>query len=474
MTQIDSFHIPALVTSIDAGAFETDSVSYISADALNNYYSTTDGVLFNRDKSELIFYPRHKSETEYVIPSSVISMSSFISCLNLVTVYMPASVIKIKSKQPFMNCNNLAELTVSDDNPKFKSINNVLFSKDLTKLIRYAPDQNGIKYIIPQQVEKIIDYAFSSAKKLERIEFSNSIDTIGNFGFYNCVMLDSVVFPESLKEIETGAFSNCTNLSELKYPTGVDSVGVDITVSCVQMDAVTISSSVSFFNYTNFNRCSDLDSIKLNAHTPPAVGTFDFNLIDTINATLYVPQGTMQAYSADPFWGAFTIAEFQFYLNTSGVSASLNDDAGNGEFDVVSNTEWSITTDQNWLHVNNEKGMDNDKVTFIVDANPGSDRQAIITINGFDLEPLFITVDQAGIETSTNGTVDNNQIKVFVLGSQLIVKNAKNQVITLYSITGTSMLSQKASSDYEELNISKFPSGVYLVKAGDQKVKISF
>ncbi|MEG0949851.1 MAG: hypothetical protein RSF78_10950, partial [Bacteroidales bacterium] len=42
----------------------------------NTYYNVTDGVLFNSNKTELLFYPAAKTATEYTLPITVTSLAS--------------------------------------------------------------------------------------------------------------------------------------------------------------------------------------------------------------------------------------------------------------------------------------------------------------------------------------------------------------------------------------------------------------
>ena len=63
--------IPSSVTSMDGGAFgECSNLTAIVVDALNPSYSSLDGVLFDRDRTTLMWYPASKAG-EYTIPDGV-------------------------------------------------------------------------------------------------------------------------------------------------------------------------------------------------------------------------------------------------------------------------------------------------------------------------------------------------------------------------------------------------------------------
>jgi len=85
---ITSITIPNSVTSIGNYAFDIcRSLTAINVDSGNSAYSSQDGILFNKDKTELIRYPPGKTG-EYTIPNSVtkIEGSAFLDCGNLTSV----------------------------------------------------------------------------------------------------------------------------------------------------------------------------------------------------------------------------------------------------------------------------------------------------------------------------------------------------------------------------------------------------
>ena len=87
---------------IKNGTVVTDSetVSYTHLDVYKRqeYFSTLNGVLFNKDKSELICYPAgRKVSTNYEIPGVVkhIGIGAFYNCSVLENVVIPTSVDSI-------------------------------------------------------------------------------------------------------------------------------------------------------------------------------------------------------------------------------------------------------------------------------------------------------------------------------------------------------------------------------------------
>lgn len=60
----------------------------------NRYYSSEDGVLFNKDKTELVLFPRKKDADEYTVPDTVyrIGTAAFYGCDQLHTIRLPENL----------------------------------------------------------------------------------------------------------------------------------------------------------------------------------------------------------------------------------------------------------------------------------------------------------------------------------------------------------------------------------------------
>lgn len=91
-TELD---IPASLTTIGPEAFRfCDLLEEINVDETNPNYSSEDGVLFNKDKTEILMYPASNERAFYTIPDSVATMReyAFGQSKNLESVIIPDSV----------------------------------------------------------------------------------------------------------------------------------------------------------------------------------------------------------------------------------------------------------------------------------------------------------------------------------------------------------------------------------------------
>ncbi|MDF1550305.1 MAG: leucine-rich repeat protein, partial [Bacteroidales bacterium] len=103
---LTSINIPASVNRIALGALSYFN-GKITVDENNLTYSAIDGVLFNKNQTELIQCPISKTG-EYTIPSSVaiIQDEAFAFCRGLTKVMIPSTVISIRH-YAFTFCDNL-------------------------------------------------------------------------------------------------------------------------------------------------------------------------------------------------------------------------------------------------------------------------------------------------------------------------------------------------------------------------------
>ena len=109
----ESINIPSSTRYI--GFAGGSSLQSINVDSNNEHYKSISGVLFSKDGSKLIRYPRNKSESSYSIPSGVkyIMRSVFSNCDNLESIIAPKSVVAIDGGS-FYGCSKLSSIQLQD------------------------------------------------------------------------------------------------------------------------------------------------------------------------------------------------------------------------------------------------------------------------------------------------------------------------------------------------------------------------
>ena len=200
-SKLTNIAIPKSVTTIGNEVFRgCSSLTAINVDANNTKYSSTNGILFNKSKNELIIFPPSHSYTTYTIPNTVtaISGSAFYGCTRLTNVAIPNTVTAIGT-WAFCGCSGLTSIT------------------------------------IPNTVNAIDDGVFYGCNNLQSVTIPNSIYVIGSEAFENCSSLTSVTIPSSVISIGSYAFYNCSALT---------------SVTCEATTPPTMASSSVFNNYT--------------------------------------------------------------------------------------------------------------------------------------------------------------------------------------------------------------------------------
>ena len=192
------------------------------------------------------------------IPESVTSIGdwAFDYCASLETLNLSSNIMHI-GERVFGSCYELVGIHVDSDNPYYCSVDGVLFSKDMTQLIRH-PSSRVIfgTYTIPDGVTTICNEAFDSCRVLLGVTIPDSVTSIGEMAFNFCYSLDSITIPDSVTSIGDSAFSACWELKELLIPAGVIVVGEEIVSGCLSLTNIEVAEG-------NENYCS-IDGILFN------------------------------------------------------------------------------------------------------------------------------------------------------------------------------------------------------------------
>ena len=124
----------------------------------NKYYSSEDGVLFNKDKTEFIKWPQGKSLTEYTVPGTVktIKGGSFYAS-NIKSIIIPPSVEKMES-YAFQSTSATKIVCQEQDGKGVKEIGYRCF---------WLTNLNEIS--LPSTLEKLDGEAFRGSYSLKKI-----------------------------------------------------------------------------------------------------------------------------------------------------------------------------------------------------------------------------------------------------------------------------------------------------------------
>ena len=129
-------------------------------------------------------------------------------------ITIPVNVKSI-GYRAFGSCYSLVSINVERPNPKYFSINGVLFSLNQDRLICYPAGKNEEYYGIPNTVAFVEDYAFEDCRNLMHITTSKKVTSIGDSAFLNCSNLTTVGINENVTSIGSQVFSCCPRLENV-------------------------------------------------------------------------------------------------------------------------------------------------------------------------------------------------------------------------------------------------------------------
>lgn len=181
--------------------FECSNLTAIQVASQNGNFCFEDGILYNKDKTELYFCTNAKAGTSFAVPDHVekIWNGAFSGCSKMASLKIPASVTSMKDNEVFetsMFCPGLSGIEVDAGNPNYCSQDGVLYSKDKTTLEMYPPKKAGSSFIVPDGVKTIGKIAFRRSA-VKNITFPKSVETIGSQVFLETVLTSITVLNPS-------------------------------------------------------------------------------------------------------------------------------------------------------------------------------------------------------------------------------------------------------------------------------------
>ena len=174
-TNILEFNISASVISIDDYAFFGFYLMAINVAENNPMYKSIDGVLYNKDVTELLFVPNGLN-SELIIPEGVISArTQALNGLSITSITIPSTLVDFGRFSDFISqCYDLVSITVAENNPAYKSVDGVLYSKDGTELICYPAQKPDAVFYVPETIVHVDDITGLSYNNLQAIIFQSA------------------------------------------------------------------------------------------------------------------------------------------------------------------------------------------------------------------------------------------------------------------------------------------------------------
>ena len=406
-TEILYVNIGNTVTSISDTTF-ADLLDFISINVNSNnlLFSSDDGILFDKYKTQLIYYPSGKLDNTYILPDSV----------------------TIIGNNAFSN-SRIRSINLS----KFASIGNGVFS-----------NCSALTSINLPNVTSIGNSAFESCLDLESIDLPR-VTIITNASFSGCAYLTSINLP-LVVTINDNTFSGCIKLSTISLPQ-VTSIGNSAFVFCERLTSIYLP-RISTFGDNAFSNCNPLTVYTL------LTNTFVIN-----NFTSVFPENSSLQFVDDTRLYGFTINRTQVNhgdtisvpYGTTYVDVEAHTINQNATVSISGNTGLHTGHNRVTVFVTSQDGSVTTTNTVTVTVEPSSDTKITPSITNFTIptktygDALFTLVDptsdSSGVFSYTSSdtsvaTISGNTVIILKVGTSIITANqASNGNYTSGSIT---------------------------------------
>ena len=314
-------YISSNVIEMEAGTFSgCNSLEEITVDDNNVVFSSYQGILYNKNKTEIIICPMGKSGTielaygittiesddfygndnitEIIFPDSLTSigdsafsrcegitevslpenvktlgMSAFQGCTSLKRIDLPSEMTYIGGYCTFLDCVNLTDITIPRNVTSigmrvFEGCDNlreIKVDKDNTVLY----EENGIVYNAIQKKLECCPGGISGV-----VEVPEGIEIIGAYSFVGCEKITEIILPTSIKELKEATFARCNNLKKIVIPVMTVELGEFIFDDCENLTLYSYKNS-DIEKYVNSYGSNKLHFKNIDNTTVTTPGTED-------------------------------------------------------------------------------------------------------------------------------------------------------------------------------------------------------
>jgi len=303
------------------------------------------------------------------------------------------------------------------------------------------------------------------------------VTSIGNYAFEGCSKLTSVTIPNSVTSIGSSAFEGCSKLTSVTIPNSVTSIGRSAFSSCSGLTSVTIGSGVTSIGNFAFSGANIPTVISL-IENPFTITSSTFTQNTFLNATLYVPKGTIEKYKATGGWKDFLFIE----EGTGGGNTpttqkcekpTISYENGKLTFSCATDgavCQYSITDTDIKAGSGNEVqlGMTYNISVYATKSGYDNSETATATLCWIDQQPKT--------EGITNGIANIPAQAVLIQseGGSIKVQGVdEGTQVNVYGINGTQAGSAISQSGAATINTNLQPGSIAIVKIGQKSVKVA-
>ncbi len=235
------------------------------------------------------------------------------------SITIPESVTTIE-EGAFKGCKALKEIKIDSRNKIFTFKDGILINTVTHEIIACMPAQQIENYIVPNEIEKIANYAFESCDNLNSITLSPNTKIVGSFVFQGCINFKKILVPQAnptfsedngvltnkaktelllypmgrvessytipkkitaireyafsqssklkdvvthndIKSMENGAFDDCTSLESIQIPQSITKIEPSLFYGCISLKSISFGPNVKLIYEDALDNCDSLTEI---------------------------------------------------------------------------------------------------------------------------------------------------------------------------------------------------------------------
>lgn len=444
--------IPNTVTSIDENAFYY--CSYLTTAHLPNSIDTIRRHAFSQCSAL----------TSINLPNAVkyIGESAFSRCISMQGELNIPNTVTYLGESAFYQCRSITSLTISNS---LTVLNDHVFT-ECTGLEGTVTIPEGIvaigveafydcshitRVLLPESLTHIHTGAFDGCLAMTgTLTIPNAVTNIDEMAFNGCRHLTGIRLSQALTSIGYAAFCGCRSVVRLDIPANVTTIERYAFAECERLTWITFPRALTSLGDAVFTQCYQLRGVTCYATTPPQLGNYVFDQVDT-NLQILVPCDCIEAYRAHSDWGLFS--NYGEVFGASLVVESINENLG-----TVTISQYPTCSDHTAAF--SAKAKSGYHFVRWSDGNTDASRTVQVT------EDVIYT---AYFERNNNPNAieptDAQQPVVTSLHGNIVVINPEPLPVSIYDISGRTLYKQKV----DNLNLHVPHTGIYIVRIGENK-----
>lgn len=198
-TSLRTLTLPKNVSKLPSVFSGCTSLEEVVVDPENPYFTSVEGVLYDKAQTTILFYPSSKYDTSFVFPETITTISDgvFRGNKNLESITIGKNVSYIGAGA-FQDCGYLSEVIFADGDNGATAL----------EIGAYAFAGSSISTItLPARTNKVGEYAFSEIDGLTSFTINEGLEEISEGMLYDADELTSLTIPASVKVIGAKAFA---------------------------------------------------------------------------------------------------------------------------------------------------------------------------------------------------------------------------------------------------------------------------